>query len=261
MTSSITFDEKQQEQFMAQGYLRLGKVVDAEGLAALQSRIDAIMLGEISYEKMQFQMDGASADYDKMERPTWGNQAPSLAYRRIMGLEQDPLFLAYMQHPVFRAITQHFIGDNVSIFRAMFMNKPAEKGTVLPWHQDVGEGWGLDQNPIVTVWTALDEAVVENGCMQVVPGSNNLGILNPGHYVSEEDQQKYASVDKVIDLEAEAGEAILLHNWLMHRSGINHTGSPRRALSVAYMDATTRKKSTGQTFPVIFGDNALTANA
>ena len=137
------------------------------------------------------------------------------------------------------------------------MNKPAERGTELPWHQDIGHGWGLDKNPFITVWTALDNATVENGCMQIVPGSNNLGILNESHYTSEEDQIKYTKGEDVIDLETEAGEAILLHNFLLHRSGINPTGLPRRAFSVAYMDATTRKKSTDETFPVIFGGNAL----
>jgi phytanoyl-CoA hydroxylase len=252
-----TFDISQQEQFMDQGFLRLGKLLSSEDLKALQDRIDAIMMGEIPYAKMQFQLDGKTNEYGKMEPNTPCNKGASLAYRRITGLEQDPLFLTYMQHPVFKSITRRYIGDHVSVFRAMFMNKPAHQGTVLPWHQDIGEGWGLDQNPIVTVWTALDDAVPENGCMQVVPGSNNLGILNPNHYVSEPDQQKYASVDKVIDLEAEAGEAILLHNWLMHRSVVNETGSPRRAFSVAYMDAETRKMRTGQTFPVVFGEGAL----
>lgn len=254
-----TFDDTHATQFMEQGYLRLGKVISEEALAGLQARIDAIMLGEIPYPKMLFQLDGKSEEYGQLEPNTYGNKGASLAYRRITGLEQDPLFLAYIQHAVFRAITQHFIGDQVSVFRAMFMNKPANQGTVLPWHQDVGEGWGLDQNPIVTVWTALDDAIPENGCMEIVPGSNNLGVLNPGHYVSEEDQEKYATVDKVTHLPAEAGEAILLHNWLMHRSGINKTDMPRRAFSVAYMDATTRKMRTDQTFPVVFGENGLGA--
>ncbi|MCX6044681.1 MAG: phytanoyl-CoA dioxygenase family protein, partial [Chloroflexi bacterium] len=137
--------------------------------------------------------------------------------------------------------------------RAMFMNKPAQKGTVLPWHQDIGEGWGLDRNPIITVWTALDDATVANGCMQIVPGSHQLGVLNPQHFVTEADQAKYTQESAVIDLEVAAGEAVLLHNFLLHRSGVNHTASPRRAFSVAYMDAATQDRRTGATFPRVFG--------
>lgn len=61
----------------------------------------------------------------------------------------------------------------------------------------------------------------------------------------------------MIDLEAEAGEAILLHNFLLHRSGINSTASARRAFSVTYMDAKTRTLDTGQTFQVVFSAGAL----
>ena len=137
------------------------------------------------------------------------------------------------------------------------MNKPAEHGTVLPWHQDVGEGWGLDRNPIITIWTALDDATIANGCMQIVPGSHRLGVLNAGHYVSEVDQARYTQESDVRDLEVAAGEAILLHNFLLHRSGVNRTTMPRRALSVAYMDAATKAVATGATFPVLFGPRAL----
>ena len=43
--------------------------------------------------------------------------------------------------------------------------------------------------------------------------------------------------EAIIDLEVEPGECVLLHNLLLHRSGINRTGAPRRAISVAYIDA------------------------
>ena len=140
----------------------------------------------------------------------------------------------------------------------MFMNKPAHGGTELPWHQDVGAGWGIDSNPTTTVWTALDDATVATGCMQVVPGSHKLGILNEGHYASEEDQATHCSSEKIIDLEVRAGEAVLIHNWMLHRSKVNRTGKPRRAFSIAFMDAATKSVASGDAFPVIFGKCALT---
>ncbi len=246
------FSDQQHEQFMEQGYLRLGALLSPTALAALQQRIDEIMLGKIPYPAMSFQLDGTTGEYKNLPPDSPGHKGASLNYRRITGLEQDPLFLAYIQHPVIRAITQRYIGPAVSIFRAMFMNKPAEHGTVLPWHQDIGAGWGLDRNPIITVWTALDDATVANGCMQIVPGTHKLGVVNPGHFVTEADQARYIQDREIVDLEVPAGEAILLHNFLFHRSGVNQTVGPRRALSTAYMDAATSDVKTGQTFPVVF---------
>ena len=93
--------------------------------------------------------------------------------------------------------------------------------------------------------------------MQIVPGSHKLGILNEKHFTSEEDQARHCTPDKVIDLEIKAGESVLINNLMLPRSGVNTTGEPRRALSVAYMDAATRNVKTGDPFPIIFGAKAL----
>ena len=250
----IQFSEQQHQQFMEQGYLNLGRLLDDSALTTLQQRIDDIMLGKLPYPTMHFQLDGATGEYKNLPPDSPGHKGATLQYRRITGLEEDPLFLAYIQHPLIRSLTRRYIGEDVSIFRAMFMNKPAHHGTVLPWHQDIGEGWGLDRNPIITIWTALDNATVANGCMQIVPGSHKLGVLNPQHFVTEADQARYTREQDVIDLEVAAGEAILLHNFMLHRSGVNRTAIPRRAFSVAYMEAATRARTTGETFPRVFGE-------
>jgi ectoine hydroxylase-related dioxygenase (phytanoyl-CoA dioxygenase family) len=251
-----SFEDRHHDQFIDQGYLRLGKLLYADQLTALQQRIDDIMLGRIRYQNMRFQLDPNDAQAERLLL-TIGNKAATLNYRRIDDLEQDPLFLDYMQHPLIRQITRRYIGEEVSVFRSMCMNKPANLGTVLRWHQDVGVGWGIDTNPIITVWTALDPATTASGCMQIVPGSNNFGIINENHFLTEEDVPIYAPNEKIVPLEAEAGEAILVHNFLLHRSGVNSTSSARRAFSSTYMDAKTRSLRTGDTFPVLFGKGAL----
>src|SRR6476661_7180908 len=78
--------------------------------------------------------------------------------------------LRALQQRIFREICARVYGPEtrISCFRAMFMNKPAHKGTFLPWHQD---RWSdLDRDPLVTVYTALDPATIANGCVQVIPG-------------------------------------------------------------------------------------------
>ena len=149
------------------------------------------MLGVIPYENMRFQLDSTTGVYREAPPESIGHKGATLQYRKIMDLEQDPLFLSYMQHPFLRDITRRYIGEDVSIYRAMFMNKPANQGTILPWHQDVGVGWGLDHNPITTVWMALDDATVENGCMQIVPGIHKHGVISEGHFATEADAEKY----------------------------------------------------------------------
>ena len=139
----------------------------------------------------------------------------------------------------------------------MFMNKPAHWAQTLPWHQDVGVGWGIDTNPIMTMWTALDSAGPDNGGMQIVPGSHRQGIINERHFLAEDEIDRYAPEGAIMELDVEAGESILLHNFLLHRSGINTTAAARRAFSTTYMAASTRSLQTGDTFPILFGKDAL----
>jgi phytanoyl-CoA hydroxylase len=213
----------------------------------------------VDYDRMLMQLDSDSGRYADAGVQSKGFKGPTLNYRKIQDLEYDPLFLGYLKRPIFRDICARAYGPDTPIvsFRAMFMNKPAHKGTWLPWHQD---RWiSLDRDPLITVWTALDPATVANGCVQIVVGSHRLGLVNPEHpsgFVSEEQAAHYAPPEKVAYMELAAGESVLLHNWLLHASDVNRTDFPRRAFSVCYMDARTQAKD-GESYVLIFGQGAL----
>jgi hypothetical protein len=258
-----TINDEQWCQYQREGFLRLGRLLDEAELGALQQRIDEIMLGraDIDYSRLLMQLDSDSGRYDQLPPQTLGFKGATLNYRKIEGLEYDPLFLSYTQRPIFRDICDYVYGAHAGIacYRAMFMNKPARKGTILPWHQDGGDSWGVDRDPLITVWTALDAATIANGCVQVISGSHKLGLLSKdGHTITPEQEKQYCPEDKIIYLELEPGEVVLLHNWLLHRSDVNRTDTPRRGFSVCYIDARTRSFNGGnQTFSIIFGQGAL----
>lgn len=253
--------DSQWRQYQEDGYLKLGKLLGADELKALQDRIDQIMLGEakVDYERMLMQLDSQSGAYDAAGEQSRGHKGATLHYRKIQDLEYDPLFLRLMQRSEFRDMCARVYGADTPIaaFRAMFMNKPANRGTFLPWHQD---RWNrLDRDPLLTLWTALDPATKENGCVQVIPGSHRQGVINPEHgsgFLTEEQAARYCTEDKRVHLEVDAGEVMLLHNYLLHASDVNRSDQSRRAFSVCYMDARTRSNK-GETFPVIFGEGAL----
>ncbi len=234
-----------------QGYVRLGHVAPQSEIDALSERIDQIMLGEVRYDNMLMQLCPSAGDLEK-SRQTKEFKGSTLKYRKIQDLEQDPLFLAYIQNPLFRDLTAKIIGKNVSAFRSMFFNKPAERGVTINWHQDGAGGWKLDIPPKITVWTALDDTSVANGCLQIIPGSHKTMIPEQGDQLNEEERALHAPDEKRLFLEMEKGEVVLLHNWTLHRSETNSTNRPRRAFSVCYIDAATRQRDSGRAFPQIF---------
>jgi len=259
MTNQIS--EEQWRQYEEDGFLKLGHILDNEQLTGLQGRIDDIMMGraQLDYDRILMQLDSSDGAYNNAGAQSRGFKGATLGYRKIQDLELDPLFLAYMQHPIFQNICEKVYGEDVPIngFRAMFMNKPSRQGTFLPWHQD---RWSyLDRDPLITVWTALDPATKANGCVQVIAGSHKFGLINPSHpsgFLTEEQAEKFALAENVVFLELEPGESVLLHNWLLHSSDVNRTDVSRRAFSVCYMDGRTIA-SNGEEFPRMFGEGAM----
>jgi len=260
MTQSLISDA-QWAQYEEEGYLILGKLLSDEDLAALQLRIDDIMLGtaSIDYDRILMQLDSTTGNYGDAGVQSKGFKGATLAYRKIQDLEFDNLFCEYTERPIFREICERVHGPETPIacFRAMFMNKPAKQGTKLPWHQDA---WtNLDRQPEITIWTALDPATKANGCVEVIPGSHKMGLINPEHgsgFLTEEQATEICTKDKVVYLELAPGEVALLHNWLLHSSDINHTDISRRAFSVCYMDGNTITKN-GETFTPLFQKAAV----
>lgn len=243
------------DRFSRDGFLHLGQVLDADGIARLTRRADDLALGRVVNDAVAMQLDTGGA-YEDLPEAVRTFDEGTLTYRKIQGLETDDEFLPLIRDPLFLEVCARIYGPHVplSIFRAMIMNKPAGQGTVLPWHQDGGDVWRLDREPLVTIWIALDPATTANGCMEAVRGSHRLGLLSDyGSTLSDEDAARHCPPDRVVPLEVPAGHAVLLHNWLIHRSGVNPSPIPRRAVTVCYVDGRTRSVLTGDLLPLIAG--------
>lgn len=238
------------------GYARLGVIAPEAVIAPLRARIDAIMLGDVPNERFFFQHDTDTGRYEDLAFGR-GYEGRSLRYRKVEKLEQDPLFSEYLQHPEFAPLVRSVTGPEVSIYRALVFNKAAETGgSSLPWHQDGGLFWGVDRAPELQLWTALDDIPLGGGCVEVLPGSHRAGLVRPiGGVVPAEAALAAEAEERAIPLPAKAGEVILIHNHVWHRSQRSTSGLARRALTVCYLPASTRctrKKRAPREFTRVF---------
>lgn len=247
--------EQQWDDFARDGFINLGQLLEQDVITGLTQRADDYANGVVVNPEIQMQMD-TGGEYDALPQIVTRFDGATHLFRKIQGLEHDALFSPLVRHPLFMSICARLYGAHtaVSLFRAMIMNKPAGQGTHLPWHQDGGDVWALDRDPLVTVWVALDPATRANGCVEVIPGSHRLGLLSAqGSTLTAEHMRLHCPEDKVVHLELPAGHAVLLHNWLIHRSGINPSDQPRRAFTACYMDGRTRGILTGNHYPLLAG--------
>ncbi len=246
------------------GWARLGQLAPPGVVSDLGARVDAMMLGELTYPGLFFQHDATTGRYDDLEYGK-GWRGPSLEYRKIEKLELDRAFWAWITSPAFgRVASRWYEGQRVTLYRAFAMCKGASGGSELPWHQDGGQFWGLDRDPTLQIWTALDDAPEGGGCVEVVDGSHARGLVTPlGGVVPAEHAAAADAEHRALPLPARAGEVLLIHNHVWHRSGRTPVGTRRRALSVCYMDWRTvcrRKKRAPRVFAELFDAAGSPAN-
>jgi phytanoyl-CoA hydroxylase len=132
------------------------------------------------------------------------------------------------------------VGKNLQWF-----NKPAELSRATPPHQD-GFYLMLEPNEAVTMWLALDEVGIDNGCMRYVAGSHRSGLRQ--HERTETLGFSQAIPDYgVEDLEneaivpAEPGDLLIHHSLTIHRADENRSEKKRRALGLLYYSARARE--------------------
>lgn len=150
----------------------------------------------------------------------------------------------FIAHPKIAEILSVLIGPDVKAMQSMlFIKKSGKPGQA--WHQDEYFIPTRDRS-LTGVWIALDDAVIENGCLWVRPGSHRDGIIydTAPHHSSEFDEGSQLvgtrdDTDDGIAVEVKAGDAVIFNGYLHHRSLANRApaGTFRRALVNHYMSA------------------------
>ena len=241
LPGALTIDtERALARYRAEGVASLGPIFDEAWLASLRERADDLMLGRVVHEGLFFQHDAQSGRYEDLTHGE-GYIGPSLAYRKLEKLEKDERFLDLIENPLFERIARAVIPGDIAIYRAVLFNKAAGGSSAIPWHQDAGRFWGLDEDPILQLWTALDDAPRSAGCVSYVPGTHLEGRATPlGGVVPSAFVDRGQAESREVHVPAVAGEVLLIHNHVWHRSGPNTSERPRRAVTICYMSARTR---------------------
>lgn len=143
-------------------------------------------------------------------------------------------------NPRFIIAARQLLGNKpVRFWHDQLFYKPAKKGGVVAWHQDYSYWTRTKPVAHLTCWCALDDATVENGCLQYIPGSHKWGLLPKPVIAGElegirnhltEEQKK--SFDHPQLTPVKAGEAIFHHSLTLHGSGENKSSQPRRAFVI-----------------------------
>ena len=211
------------EQFHERGFVKNLPLLDEAGVQALQ---DGFM-----------RMVGAPPkDVDIYRVNNW-HKANHWFYE----LTQMPAILDYVED---------ILGPDFFQWGGGFFIKFPHDEKMVPWHQDA-KYWPLEPRTTVTVWLAVFDVDVDNGCMRVIPGSHRWGDLRHNDLAGAKDwksgdqqDSKYVlwqTVDPsefdegdAVDLMMKAGEISLHDDDLIHGSLGNTSDRMRAGITIRY---------------------------
>ncbi len=152
----------------------------------------------------------------------------------------DPRAQGWFLHPRVASVLENLLGKPALGAQTMFYYKPP--GSMgAPMHQD---NFYLLAAPAACfgVWTPLDDATEENGCLRVVPGSHLDGILCPDNTKPSTADLNYGDSHirdfprgtKPVAVPVMRGQTIFFHGMLIHGSGPNRSADRWRRTFIGH---------------------------
>jgi ectoine hydroxylase len=222
MTVHNQFTSDELGQFAEEGFLLVPKLFDADEMSKL-----------LTYAKADRELvAGATGRKDstgQITKLTLWNQAG------------DDLYGMFSRSPRIVDRMEQLLGGEVYHYHTKMMLKEPRVGGAWEWHQDYGYWYynGCLYPLLASCLIAVDRATKENGCLQVLAGSHQMGRIEHGK-TGDQTGADMEIVDAalarlpLVYIEAEPGDALFFHCNLLHRSDQNRSDAPRWSLICCY---------------------------
>lgn len=219
------------EAYSRDGFAVVPDMLSAAEVAELREETRAIVVGE----------RGEILGVDQITASGGDPQAAVLAIH--FPHKTSPLMRRMLDHSRIVTMLTELLGPDVKAMQSMLFVKGAGKPGQA-WHQDEHFIPTRDRS-LIGVWIALDDATVDNGCLWMLPGSHEAGILYPtrahGDPRFDNGEEAYGfpyEREAGIPIEVKAGGVAFFNGYTLHRSLDNRrTEGFRRALVNHYMSA------------------------
>lgn len=210
-------------QFEREGYWIVHDILPQSEVQSLKEEIRSILAAV----RLNAPVDRAHRDSTQATGVYVGLAARS---ERMREFARDPRILDLLEV---------VIGPNIAFLSDKIVFKSPEVDFGSPWHQDWPYWEGSHK---LSVWLALDDANIENGCLKLLPGSHRTnaahdGEAKDGHGFNHRLRQDAVDEGQAISAPIKAGSAVIFHDLTLHASHPNTSGHDRWALISTYRDA------------------------
>lgn len=211
--------------FHENGYLAGVQILDDDQVEILRGELAKFVEPDFPGKKLFY-------EYHSNE----STDASRVLFHALGSWRISPGFHDILWHPAFVVAASQLLGGAVRFWHDQLFCKPSHHGGVVAWHQDYSYWVRTIPMQHLTCWIGLDDATVDNGCLQYVPKSHRWNLLPrtdlAGNMdaiktvLSEEQLQEF----KPVPIELKKGQCAFHHPLLLHGSYENSTDRQRRAI-------------------------------
>jgi len=157
----------------------------------------------------------------------------------IMKVRAKPMF-DLLFSPRLLSLVESFIGPEITLspiqhFRPYLPARGDRQPMRVPWHQDQGvTKEEADASEIITCWIPLTDVDSDTGCLQVIPGVNEMGLLE--HQREGGTMIKPDLMPDVVHVECpmKRGDVLIMDAYTPHRGQVNRTDKVRWSMDLRF---------------------------
>src|SRR2546421_5640317 len=154
---SYPLRDEQIEQYRRNGFIQLDDIVTGRNLKRLR---DAVA-------KAVEQEDTQAADPNRTKSPY-----EQIFIQKVNLWRRHPIIREFVLSNRFGDVAAKLSGRPVRVWHDQALFKEPREGAKTPWHQDAVYWPHRQRKDQISIWIALKDATIENGCMSFVPGTH-----------------------------------------------------------------------------------------
>ncbi len=160
--------------------------------------------------------------------------------------EQDERIRAFVSRPEMVEIaTQLLATPQVGLYWNQTVFKMPEGDKIFPWHQDDAYT-PVEPAPYLTLWLAVNDATLENGCVSVMPGSHKEGLTPHAQSPIGLVCHPADHPNQGVPVPAPAGSIVAFWSLTKHKSAPNRSQGIRKAYIVQYAPMNLKVAASGE---------------
>jgi 2-aminoethylphosphonate dioxygenase len=139
-------------------------------------------------------------------------------------------FSAFVRDGRLREAVGQLLGAIACLFKDK-INFKMPGGAGFEPHQDQQAGWSRYASMFITAMVTIDQATIENGCLEMGDGARIAGLIGAEWRPLDAAEMKGFSL---VPMPTEPGDVLFFDSYAPHASKANMTNRPRRVLYLTY---------------------------